>query len=174
MSDRTPAPVPPPVIPNRPLKASRFLWLASFALGLLAAVYAFLSRNDQIDQLRKLAGDAAPDQASGTRDAVASAVFWGTLVALVLIVVIEAILLRVMLRRHGGARWALLVVLLVHAGVALLAASVVAVNAFEGLSVQLLLLAQLASACVALVSSAVPGTGSWFRGEHQPRLDPSP
>lgn len=172
MSDSTPPPVPLPIEPTGPVKAARSLWIISFAVGLLAAVFVFLARNAQVERLRQLVTDLQPDRNAETLRAVATFVVWGSLGALVLLIVVEALLLRVMMRRHGGARWALLIVLLIHGAVAVLADAIVVAPTDEGVYVRILLGAQLLLAVAGLVVSMLPGARRWFRAEHKARGRP--
>lgn len=167
MSDPTPPPLRRPVKPSGAIRAARTLWLASFAVGMLAVVSAFLAREAHVERLSAAAAEIDPGGDALTLEAVATIVFWGSLGALVLVVVVEAILLRVMMRRHGWARWVLLVVLLIHFGVVLLADASLVAPAAEGILARVLLLGQLLLAGAGLIVSAVPGSRWWFRPEHQ-------
>lgn len=167
MSDLTPAPVPAPITPSRPMKVVRSLWIGSFVAGLLAIVFAFLAREVQLERLRELITELEPGQDPETLDAVATLVFWGSLGPLALVVIIEAILVRAMMRRHGGARWGLLVTLLFHGAVAVLADAFVVTPEWEGILVRVLLLAQLLLAGAGLIGSAFPAANAWLRAEHE-------
>ncbi|MCU1638942.1 MAG: hypothetical protein JWL94_1589 [Microbacteriaceae bacterium] len=149
------------------MRVARALWLTSLAAGLLAIVTALLEWDAQVDRLSTAAAEIEPGRDTATLDAVATIVFGGSLAALVLVVVIEAVLLKVMMRRHAWARWALLVVLLVHSGVVLLAEASLAAPGIEGILVRLLLLGQLLLAGAGLIVSVLPGARRWFRTEHQ-------
>jgi hypothetical protein len=169
MSDRTPAPVLQPIVPTRQVKAARTLWLVSFAAGSIAILFAFVSRDEQLGRLRDLITGLAPERDPETLAALASLVFWGTLGLLALVIVIEAILLRVMMRGRGGARWALMLVLFLNAGVLLIADALVIAPGDEGLYLRICLVAQLALAGVGLVLSLFPGASAWFRAQKQKR-----
>jgi hypothetical protein len=163
MSDRTPAPVLQPVVPTRQVKWARTLWLVSFAAGSIALLFAFVSRNEQLVRLRELVTELAPERDAETLAALASLVFWGTLALVALIIVIQAVLLRVMMRGHGGARWALMLFLFVGAGVSLIADAFAIPPGEDGLYLRICLVAQLVVAGVALVLSLFPGASAWFR-----------
>src|SRR5690554_7910645 len=79
MSDSTPAPVLQPVVPNRLVKLSRSLWTVGFACGLIAILFAFVDRGEQLGRLRELITGLAPDRDVHTLSALALLVFWGTL-----------------------------------------------------------------------------------------------
>jgi drug/metabolite transporter (DMT)-like permease len=169
MSDTTPAPTGRPPQPSRAVNVARALWLLSFVAGLLAVVFAFLSRDVQIDHLRTLVKDLRPEQDAETLKTVASTVFWGCLGAIVLVIAVEALNLRVLMRRHGGARWTLLFLVLVQAAVTVLAIAFLGSPGSEGNAILVLLAAALVLAGAALVACALPGAGAWFRTEHKTR-----
>lgn len=171
MSDATPAPVKRPITPAGPVKASRLLWLISFAAGLLAVLILFLGRNAQATQLRELIGGLGPDLDADAVETIATIVFWGSLVALLLVIVIEAMIVRVMMHRHGWARWALLVVLMLHGAVAVLADAFVDALGGEGIYIRVLLVTQWALAGAAFIASCFPNAGAWFRTEKEAGTD---
>ncbi|MHA6694992.1 hypothetical protein [Homoserinimonas sp. A520] len=169
MSDRTPAPVLQPIVPTRQVKAARTLWLVSFAAGFIVILFTFVSRDDQLERLRELVTDLAPERDSETLTALASLVFWGTLGLLVLVIVIEAIALRAMMRGHGGARWALMLILFANAGVLLIADALLIAPGEEGLYLRISLVAELALAGAGLVLSLFPSASTWFRAQKKRR-----
>jgi hypothetical protein len=169
MSDRTPAPVLQPVVPTRQVKAARTLWIISFAAGLIAMLFAFVARDEQLTRLRELITSLAPERDAATLSALASLVFWGTLALVVLLIAVEAILLRVMMRGRGGARWALMVTLIISAGALVIADALVIPPGDDGLYLRVCLVAQLTLAGAGLVLSLFPGASSWFRAQKKPR-----
>jgi hypothetical protein len=169
MSDLTPAPIVRPVHPGGAVKVARMLWLLSFAVGLVAVVIVFLSRDAQIDRLRDIVKDLEPDQATETLEAVATVVFWGSLGVVVIVIVIESLLLLLMMRGRAGARWALLFLVIVQAAAGVLASAFLVSSGGEGTAVFLLLAAALVLASAALVAGALPGAGTWFRAKHEAR-----
>lgn len=166
-SDQVPPPLRPPVKPAGAIKAARGLWLASFAVGALIVVTAFFARDAQVERLSAAAAVIDPGRDAETLEAVAMILFWGSLGALALIVLVEAILLRVMMRRHGWVRWVLLVALAAHLGIVLLVEASVVAPDLEGIAARVLLVGQLLLAGAGLIVSALPGTRWWFRAEHQ-------
>jgi len=162
MSDLTPPPIAPPLRPPRILRVSRGVWIASFVVGLLAIAFAFLSRNAQFERLRAVITDLEPGQDAATLDSVTAVVFWGTIAALAVVILVEALLVRAVLRRHGAARWVLLLFLVLHAAVAVIADGFVGMDE-EGLVVRIVLAVQLLLAGVALVLALLSRAGRWFR-----------
>ena len=171
LSNPVPPPIPPPMTATGAARVSKLLWLTSFAAGLMAIVFAFLARDAQVERLKEIVTDIRPDQDAASLEAVASVVFWGTLGALALVIAVEALLVRVMMRRRRWPRWVLMPVLLLHGAVALLADGFVVLPE-EGVYVGALLAAQLLLALAGLVVSFLPGAGAWLRAENQPRRRP--
>ena len=174
MSDVTPAPLRKRTAAIRPLKASRLLWVISFVVGLLAAYFVFHFRQDQLDRLSELLSTLdttglGTGHDAQTLRALAALLVWASLGALVVVIVIEAILMAVMMRGHGWARWALLVVLVVQAAVWVLVDAVIVAPEELVAYFRILLLSQLVLAGAALVLTFVPGATAWFRVEHQSR-----
>jgi hypothetical protein len=165
MSNLTPAPVPTKVPPTVTILVSRYLWLASFVAGMGVLLFAFLARNTQIEWLTGVVEDIQPDQDAGTLKNVATFLFWASLVAVSVVVLVEGILVRRMMHRHGAVRWAIFFVLLVHAAVALLADAFLVTTEQEGLYLRILLVAQLLLAVAAFLASLMPGAWGWFRAE---------
>jgi hypothetical protein len=167
MSDRTPPPATLSRTPTGPVKISRYLWLTSFVIGLAVLAFAFLARNDHIERLSTVIADVEPDRAAETLDTVALIVFWSSLGAIALVILIEALLERAVVRRHRWAQWAQLLVLVVHTGVVLLAGAFIALGN-EGLLIAVFLVVQLLLGGMALVVSVLPGSGAWFRAKNEP------
>jgi hypothetical protein len=153
--------------PSGPVKVARFLWLTSFVIGLAVIAFAFLSRIDHVERLSDVIADVDPGRAEATLDTVATIVFWSSLGAVALILVIEALLLHAVVRRHRWAQWAQLVVLLIHACVVLFAGTFIALGD-QGMLIAVLLIAQLLLGGIALVVSVLPGSGAWFRANNEP------
>jgi hypothetical protein len=167
MSDKTPPPAQLPTSPTGPVKVSRFLWLGSFVVGLAVLAFAFLSRDDQIERLSDVIAEVEPGRAAATLTSAATIVFWSSIGAIAVVVVVEALLLRAVVRRHRWAQWAQLLVLLAHTGVVLLAGSFLALGD-QGLLIAGLLIVQLLLGVVALIVSVLPGSGAWFRAQNEP------
>lgn len=173
MTDAAPAPVYLPPAPPGTVRASRSLWITSFVAGMVAVVFAFLSRTSQFERLQEMVTELRSDQDSETVDAVGAVVFWGSLGGLVLVLILEVLLLRGMMRGRRGVRGTQLLLLFIHAGVTVLAVSFIAASDGSGIYIQILLLLQLLLAGAAFVVSLFPGSGAWFRSEHQRRSRPS-
>jgi amino acid transporter len=163
MSDRTPAPVPQDPTPPRLLRRARTLWLLSFLAGLTAAALAFLGREEHLDRIAGQVRDLAPERPAGTVGTAAQVVLTGTVAAIVLVVVVEGLLVRRMLARHGGARVGLTVLLTVQAVVALVAEAYLTVPGPDGLRDRLVLLLWVALAALAYLVALAPSVGRWLR-----------
>jgi hypothetical protein len=92
---------------------------------------------------------------------------------LALVILIEAALLVVLLRRHGKVRFVLLAMLLVHGVVTLIADAFLAAPGDQELGIRVLLVMQLALAGAAVVASVLHGASQWFRAENQTRGQPA-
>src|SRR5690606_33072557 len=136
-------PVLKPIVPSRQVKVARTLWIVSFASGSIAMLFGFVARDEQLERLRELVTELAPERHPDTLAALASLVFWGTLGLVALVIVVQAILLHGMMRGHGGVRWVLLFTLIVSAGIAVVADAVVIPPGDEGLYLRICLVAQL-------------------------------
>jgi hypothetical protein len=142
--------------------AARSLWVISFVVGFLAVGLAFLTRGTLMDELQDLIRGLMPDESDGTLERAATVAFWASLGGLVLVIIIEALLLRLLMIRRRGARWSLLLFLFVHAAIAVAADAFLSVGDV-GMFVRLLLAAQLLLAGIAAVLALLPGAGRWLR-----------
>jgi hypothetical protein len=164
ISSASPAPIKAPTPPPGAITASRSLWIISFVLGFLAIGVAFLARTTQVDELQELIRDLMPDESDSTLERAALIAYWTCIGLLVIVIVVEALLLRLVMNRRRGVRWAMVLFLFAHAAIA------VAVDAFlalgdTGLYVRLLLAAQLLLAGIAAIVALLPGVGRWLHRE---------
>ena len=74
----------------------------------MAAYFIFLFHTDQLDRLVELLTGLDTGHDAATLRALATLLVWASLGALALVIVIEAILVAVMMRRHGWVRWVLM------------------------------------------------------------------
>ncbi|MBG6217279.1 hypothetical protein IWX75_001734 [Arthrobacter sp. CAN_A6] len=163
MSDPKPPPALAPREPNTEVRVSGRLWTASFLVGALALVVAFLDRTTHLDFLRETAGGLGTGLEPDEIDIVIGLAFWGTLGALLFVILVEMILVRPLLRGGGWARWALLGALVLQIGAALLATAFLAGSGTGFQPVPLLAIASAVLACAALVACLLPGATRWFR-----------
>ncbi len=166
MSNMTPAPIHKPLEPTGPVKVSNRLWMLSFLFGVVAIVFTFLSRNTQVEKLTEFITDLDPKQDDATVETVTAVVYWATVAAIALVILIELLLVRGMMNRHGAVRWVLLVMLVFHAAVTLLGDAFIAFGG-EGIYISSLLVAQLVLAGAGLVASLFPRASSWFRSKNE-------
>ncbi|WP_426764068.1 hypothetical protein ACP3TD_16540 [Pseudarthrobacter sp. 1G09] len=165
------APAPIAVVPPVPgtVRLARTLWLLSFVAGLAVLVGSFLSRDGHLERLRTVVDGMAP---GGDADAVSTAsgiVFWGSVGALLLVMLLEAALLGATLARHGWARWALVPLLAVHAVVTLLATAFLMPEGESANYVVVLWGAQLLLALVGLILLFLPATSAWLKSRRTVR-----
>jgi hypothetical protein len=167
LSDHTPAPIREILTPPPAVKRVRFLWILSFASGLIAGIFAFFARDSVLEHVRGLINGLERGDDQETVEALAVVVFWGTLGMLALVILIEAVLLVVLMRRHGKVRFVLLAMLLVHGVVTLVADAFLAAPGDQELGIRVLLVIQLVLAGAAVIASVLHGAGQWFRAENQ-------
>lgn len=163
MSDPNPPPALAPREPNTEVRTSGKLWTASFLVGALALVVAFLDRTTHLSFLRETAGGLGTELEPDEIDVVIGLAFWGTLGALLVVILIEMILVRPLLKGGGWARWALLCALVLQVGAALLATAFLAGSDTGLQPVPWLVIAQAVLAGAALVACLLPGATRWFR-----------
>lgn len=159
------APAPIAVIPPAPgtVKHGRTLWLVSFLAGLGVLVGSFLTRDGHLERLRDVVEQMAP---GGDAEAVTTAtgiVFWGSIGALLLVMLLEAVMLGVVMGRQGWARWALVPLLVGHALVMLVATAFLVPDGDGGSYVLLLWGAELLLAFVGLVMFFLPASNAWLK-----------
>jgi hypothetical protein len=167
MSDLTPAPVHARIPPPGTVKAARAAWVLSFLTAALMGAISYFARDKELERLRQLINESQPAD-TDTLHAVASAVLWGSLAVIGLVMLVEMVLLAALMRRRGGARWVQLGILLLHGGATVLADAVLVNVAEQGLYLRVLLLAQLALAAAGLLISLLPRAERWFRATHEP------
>ena len=154
MSDSTPPPVPKMEGPTGLLLVTRYLWILSFLVGLGAVAIAFLSRGPVMEDLLNILDELAPAYSTPVITTAASIVFWSILVALGVVIGLESLLLAGLLRRKLSARLGMLLLLVLHIGVALLADSFLA-GGDQGWYLRIFLAAQLLLAAAGLVVSVL-------------------
>jgi hypothetical protein len=153
--------VPPP----RAILTSRTLWLVSFVAGIVGAGFAWLGRSAGQERLATMVADLDPSQDPATLESFARLIFWGSFAAVLAVIVIEGLLLRTMMNRRSWARVALAVMLVVHAGVMVLADAYLAAPGAAGAGIRWPLVIQLVLAAAAWVVSLAPSASRWFREE---------
>lgn len=168
LSDASPAPVPVKVPLPRTMRVVQVLWLVSLAMGVAAVIFAVLSQDAHVEQLRQVVAELGTEQGEEAEQAAAAIAFWGSIAALALVVAVEAILVAVMLRGHGGARWALLALLPVHAVAMLLADAFLGLGDY-GAVFSALLYGELLLAICAVVAGLLAGATAWFRSKQEAR-----
>ena len=181
---RTGAPPPPPrpglsyaapapilVTPPAPrsVGVARTSWLLSFVAGLAVLIGTFFARDSNLERLRAVVEEMAP---GGDADAVTTSsaiVFWGSLGALLLVILLEAAAVAAVSARHGWGRWLLIPLLAGHVVATVIAAAFLVPEGDAGSYVVLLWGAQLLLAFVGLVALFMPSAGRWLKFG-QPRL----
>ncbi|WP_258061911.1 hypothetical protein [Arthrobacter sp. ZGTC412] len=158
-------PAPIAVIPAAPrsVRNARALWLLGFVAGFAVLVGSFLTRDWHLERLRTVVDQMAP---GGDAEAVTTAtnvVFWGSLGAVLLVILLEAAMLGVVMGRQGWARWALLPLLAGHVIVLAVAAAFLVPEGDAGSYVVLLWGLQLLLAFIGLVLFFMPSASAWLK-----------
>lgn len=179
--DLTPPPARPPIADDtkppvlrkipvpRLVKLARTFWVLSFVAGGAAVFIAFVSRDTLITELTETIGRLAPGYSEDDVTALVDVAYWSSVAGLGLVITLEAILLGFVLNRRGGARWLQLPMLVLHAGVVLVATAFIAIGDW-GVLVELLLVAGLVLAIAGWVLCLFPAANRWFRMKDEAQL----
>ncbi|WP_285247040.1 hypothetical protein [Pseudarthrobacter sp. efr-133-R2A-89] len=162
------APPPIPAIPSLPriVRTARTLWVLSFLAGLTVLAGSFVARDSNLQRLRAVVADAAARGGVAPAGTAADIVFWGSMGALLLVTLLEALALAAVLSRRPWARWVLLPLLASHLPVLLLASVFLVPTGAAGSYVVMLWVAGVALAFGGLVLLFLPPAGAWL---HQGR-----
>ncbi|WP_426987866.1 hypothetical protein [Pseudarthrobacter sp. Y6] len=159
------APAPILVTPPTPrsVRLARTFWLFSFVAGLAVLIGSFLTRDSHLERLRTVVDQMAP---GGEADAVTTStaiVFWGSLGALLFMILLGAAALAIFSARHGWVRWLMIPLLAGQVMVMVVAAAFLVPEGDAGSYVVLLWGAQLLLAFLGLVAVFVPSAGRWLK-----------
>jgi hypothetical protein len=159
------APAPIIVIPPTPrsISLARGLWLLSLVAGLAVVAGSFLTRTSHLERLRSVVDRMAP---GGNADAVTTStavVFWGSLSALLLLILLQAAFVTAFSGRRGGARWVLIPLLAAQVVVMAVVTAFLVPEGDAGTYVVLLWGAQLLLGFAGLLALFMPSAGRWFR-----------
>lgn len=159
------APAPILATPPKPrsVRMARALWLFSFAAGAAVLIGSFMTRDSHLQRLRGVVEQMAPGGQSSAVSTSAAVVFWGSLGALLLLVLLEAGALAATAARHGWARWLMLPLLASHVLVMVLTAAFLVPDGVAAGRVVLLWSAEVFLAFCGLVALFVPSAGRWLR-----------
>jgi hypothetical protein len=159
------------VIPPTPrsISLARGLWLLSLVAGSAVIVGSFMTRTSHLERLRTVVDGMAP---GGDADAVTlstAIVFWGSLGALLLLVLLQAGFLSAASGRRGWARWVLIPLLASQVVVMAVATAFLVPEGDAGSYVALLWGVQLLLGFAGLLALFMPSAGRWFRsGRNRP------
>jgi len=169
MSNAVPPPVTRAVAPPPLVRYVGALWLMAGVVGAVALVFAFLDRDTHLAGLRETAAGLDGTADAARLDQVAALAFWGTLAVFAVVLVLEALLVRPLLRGRGAVRWALLLVLLLDVGAVLLVSAFLGDDSAGFQPTPQLAGVQLAAATLAFVLGVLPPASRWFRDVRPPR-----
>lgn len=159
-SSPPPIPVVPPV--PRAVRTARTLWLLSFAAGLAVLLGSFAARDSNLQRLRGVVAGIAGGSGAGAAT-TASAVFWGSIAALLLITLLEAAVLAALLGRRAWARWTLVPLLASHLLLLIPASAFLVPVGAAGSYVVMLWAAGLLLAFAGLALLFLPSAGAWVK-----------
>jgi hypothetical protein len=159
------APAPILVIPPTPrsISLARGLWLLSLVAGLAVVIGSFLTHTSNLERLRTVVDRMAP---GGNADAVTTStaiVFWGSLGALLLLILLQTAFLAAVSGRRGGARWVLIPLLAAQVVVMAVVTAFLVPEGDAGTYVVLLWGAQLLLGFAGLLALFMPSAGRWFK-----------
>jgi hypothetical protein len=157
--------VVPPV--PRSLHVARTLWLFSFVAGFAVLTGSFLTRDSHLERLRTVVDAMSPGGDADALTAASAIVFWGSMGAMLLVILLEAAALAILNGRQGWIRWVMILLLLVHVGAVLVVEAFLVPEGDAGSYVWLLWGAQLLMAFVGLVLLFVPASNAWLRPRKQ-------
>ena len=147
----------------RSVQAGRGLWLFSFVAGFAVLVGSFLTRDSHLQRLRAVVDEMSPGGDSGALTSASAIVFWGSLGAMLLVILLEAAALAIANGRQGWARWLMVPLLLVHGGAVLVTEAFLVPEGDGGSYVWLLWGVQMLMAFVGLVLLFMPASNAWLR-----------
>ncbi|BBE22122.1 hypothetical protein MN0502_10050 [Arthrobacter sp. MN05-02] len=165
--------VPPPIVRERTappsVRSAGGLWLLGVVAGVVSLVFAFIDREAHLATLRETAGELDTQVDAAGVDQVASVALWGTLGLFALVLLIEALLVRPLLRGRGGTRWAVLAMVVVDAGAVLLVFAFLGDDSPGFHPAPHLAALHLVLAVLALLLWLLPPASRWFAGGHPRR-----
>jgi hypothetical protein len=126
-------------------------------------VGSFLTRDSHLERLRTVVDQMAPGGDANALTTSTAIVFWGSLSALLLLIVLQATMLAVASARRGWARWLLAPLLAAQVAAMAVAAAFLVPEGDAGSYVVLLWGAQLLLAFVGLLALFMPSAGQWFK-----------
>jgi hypothetical protein len=129
---------------------------------------SFMARDSHLQRLRGVVEQMVPGGQSSAVSTSVAVVFWGSMGALLLLVLLEAAALAATAARHGRARWLLIPLLAVHVLVMVLTAAFLVPDGVAAGRVVLLWSAEVFLAFCGLVPLFMPATGRWLRARRDP------
>ncbi|UZX04422.1 hypothetical protein F8G81_18775 [Arthrobacter sp. CDRTa11] len=167
LSYSAPAPIKVTQPPPRMVRLGRTLWVLSFLCGLAVLASSFFSRDAHLERLRGVVDQMAPGAEAEALTTSVAIVFWGSLGAMVVVILLEAMVLGSAMNQRGWARWVMIPLLLAHIGAMLVAGAFLVPADATGSYVVLLWAAQLLLALAGLVLLFLPSSGAWFRSRQR-------
>lgn len=159
----TPAPIRVVTPQPRAVSSAKALWLLSFAAGIAVLVGSFLTRDSHLERLRTVVDEMSP---GGEAEALATSsgiIFWGSIGAGVLVILLEAAALAIVLGKRGWARWLLILLMPGHVLAVAVTAAFLVPGGDSGNHVLGLWGAQLLLALSGLILLFTPSARTWLK-----------
>ncbi|MFP5313359.1 MAG: hypothetical protein ACLGH7_13320, partial [Actinomycetes bacterium] len=138
-------------------------WFFSIAAGLAVLLGSYAARDSNLQRLRGVVAGMAAGSDAGSVNTTANVVFWGSIGALLLLTLGEAVVLAALTGRRSWARWSLLGLLAIHAAVMVPAAAFLVPAGAPGSYVVMLWGAELFLAAAGQAVVFLPSAGAWLR-----------
>lgn len=168
-SPRDPAPIGKiaPEPPPGAMRLAQFLWILSFLAGAACVFVVYLVRESQLEWLRETVREMSLDISPESFDNATSLIFWATVVAVSVVILIEVLLVSLVMLARGWARWIMAVVLLLHLAVAVVAGAFLVPPGDTGPYVFWFLVAQFILALTASIISFLPSSTRWIKSKER-------
>lgn len=154
------APVMAKAPPPFTVRMAQFLWVLSFAVGLVAIVFYFVIREDQLPLIQDVIRGVSEGRDDATYEAAADILFWSVFGIMVTILLFQVAQLVSFSGRKPNIRWWQLGTTLVMGVVYLIALEFVGTGEY-GAMLEQLFIAQAGLAVLALLFSTFPNALRW-------------
>ncbi|NLA28155.1 MAG: hypothetical protein GX875_00645 [Propionibacterium sp.] len=162
------APVLVKLPPPFSARACQLMWIVSFILAVIAIVFFFVVREDQLPFIVETIQGVEPDRPDETYDKAADIIYWSVFAAMIALVLAQVTLLVSFMNRKPGVRWWQFFTLLLQALFFGLGRELVT-GGDHGEQLQQLLAGQLIAVILALLLSNLPSALAWSARRHDVR-----
>jgi hypothetical protein len=145
------------------MRLAQFLWVVSFLVGTACIFIVYFMRESQIKWLRALVHDTSLDISPKSLESVPGLVFWVSLGAVSLVILVEVLLVSMVMLARNRARWTLVIILFLHLVVAVLAGTFLIPPVSTGPYVLSFLGIEFLLALAATVITFLPSSARWIK-----------